>query len=218
MSDADGGDIFDRIRSSCAAVAAAGSHVTIDESLIEQFAHELDLDLPPDDPGQQRLGNDESTAAFVMTLDAINFGSGYFPYLQKRPGMSGYHTIASSLRDLVADTGAITATRLSNFTLDDCAATFDQLLDGGPAHELMELFTTALHDLAAFVDDVGGGRFLGVVEVADRSAARLVELLDQMSFYHDVHPHPVGEVSLYKRAQITAQDLAVAFGHRGRFQ
>ncbi|MEZ5167114.1 MAG: hypothetical protein R2695_11730 [Acidimicrobiales bacterium] len=34
----------------------------------------------------------------MLSLDAINFGSGYFPYLRKRPGMSGYHTVASSLR------------------------------------------------------------------------------------------------------------------------
>jgi len=215
MGDIPTGDVFDRIRASCAAVAAQSTHVTIDESRIETFAAELDLDLSPDDPGQKRLGNEESSAAFVMTLDAINFGSGYFPFIQKRPGMSGYHTIAASLRDLVADTGAITAARLGEISIDDCAATFDQLLDGGPGHELMKLFTTALHDLSAFVDDIGDGSFLSVIEAAGGSAASLVGLLDQMPFYHDVHRHPAGEVLLYKRAQITAQDLAVAFDHRG---
>ncbi len=215
MTDAANGDIFDRIRSSCAAVAAQSTHVTIDQSQIEPFAAALDLDRGPNDPGQKRLGNEESSAAFVMTLDAINFGSGYFPYLQKRPGMSGYHTVAASLRDLVADTGAITAARLGELTIDDCAATFDQLLDGGPAHQLMELFTTALHDLSAFVAREGDGKFLSVIEAADGSAATLVELLDEMPFYHDVHQHPAGEVLLYKRAQITVQDLAVAFDHRG---
>jgi len=215
MANTSSDDIFDRIRTSCAAVAAQSTHVTIDESCIETFATELDLDLPSDDPGQRRLGNEESSAAFVMTLDAINFGSGYFPFIQKRPGMSGYHTVAASLRDLVADTGALTAARLGELSVDDCAATFDQLLDGGPGHELMELFTTALHDLSAFVDDIGDGSFLSVIEAAGGSAASLVELLDQMPYYHDVHQHPAGEVLLYKRAQITAQDLAVAFGHRG---
>jgi len=37
--------------------------------------------------------------AFFLTLDAINFGSGYFPHLGKRPGMSGYFTAAASLTD-----------------------------------------------------------------------------------------------------------------------
>ncbi len=208
-------DIFDRIRSSCAAVAAASVHVTIDESKIAAFAGRIDLELPPNDPGQKPLGRPESTAAFVMSLDAINFGSGYFPYIQKRPGMSGYHTIAASLRDFVADTGAITAARLADLTLDDVAAIFDQLLDGGPAHELMHLFTTALHDLAAFIEHTGDGTFLSVVEAADGSASTLVEMLDEMPYYHDVHQHPAGDVLLYKRAQITVQDLAVTFDHKG---
>lgn len=208
-------DIFDRIRTSCAAVAAQSTHVTIDETQIAPFAHRLDLELPPNDPGQRPLGQAESTAAFVMSLDAINFGSGYFPHLQKRPGMSGYHTIAASLRDFVADTGAITAARLGDLTLDDAAAIFNQILDGGPAHELMELFITALHDLAAFVDRTGDGTFLSVIEAADGSAAALVEMLDEMPFYHDVHQHPAGTVLLYKRAQITVQDLAVTFEHQG---
>ena len=208
-------DIFDRIRTSCAAVAAQSTHVTIDETQIAPFADRLDLELPPNDPGQRPLGQAESTAAFVMSLDAINFGSGYFPHLQKRPGMSGYHTIAASLRDFVADTGAITAARLGDLTLDDAAAIFNQILDGGPAHELMELFITALHDLAAFVDRTGDGTFLSVIEAADGSAAALVEMLDEMPFYHDVHQHPAGKVLLYKRAQITVQDLAVTFEHQG---
>lgn len=208
-------DIFDRIRTSCAAVAAQSTHVTIDETQIAPFADRLDLELPPNDPGQRPLGHAESTAAFVMSLDAINFGSGYFPHLQKRPGMSGYHTIAASLRDFVADTGAITAARLGDLTLDDAAAIFNQILDGGPAHELMELFITALHDLAAFVDRTGDGTFLSVIEAADGSAAALVEMLDEMPFYHDVHQHPAGTVLLYKRAQITVQDLAVTFEHQG---
>lgn len=208
-------DIFDRIRASCAAVAAQSTHVTIDETQIAPFADRLDLELPPNDPGQRPLGQAESTAAFVMSLDAINFGSGYFPHLRKRPGMSGYHTIAASLRDFVADTGAITAARLGDLRLDDAAAIFNQILDGGPAHELMDLFITALHDLAAFVDRTGDGTFLSVIEAADGSAAALVEMLDEMPFYHDVHQHPAGTVLLYKRAQITVQDLAVTFEHQG---
>ena len=208
--------ILDRIRSSCAAVAEVSTHVTINEDRIAGFAAELDLDVEKNDPGQTRLGSDETATAFVLALDAINFGSGYFPHLRKRPGMSGYHTIAASLRDLVADTGGLTSERLAAWTLDDSAATFGQLLDGGPAHELMELFTQAWHDLAAFVDRVGGGSFVDTIAVADGSAAALVELLAEMPFYRDVHDHPVsGEVLLYKRAQITVQDLSVAFDRLG---
>jgi len=208
--------IFDRIRSSCAAVAAVSTHVTIDDDKIAEFAAGLDLDIEKHDPGQDRLGPDETTAAFVLALDAINFGSGYFPHLRKRPGMSGYHTVAASLRDLIADTGRLTTGRLAAWTVDDAAATFGQLLDDGPAHELMDLFTRAWHDLAAFVERVGEGSFVDAVATADASGARLVELLAEMPFYRDVHQHPAaGEVLFYKRAQITVQDLSVAFDRKG---
>lgn len=204
--------IFDRIRSSCAAVAAVSTHVRIDESAIAPLAARLDLDLPPNDPGQEPIGDAESTAAFVLTLDAINFGSGYFPYLRKRAGHSGYHTVAASLRDWVDGEGPITTSALRGRGVGDWAAVFGQDLDGSPAQELMELFTVALADLAEFVDARAGGSFVGIVERAGGSAAALVESLTSMPFYRDVHAHPsVGPVSLYKRAQITAQDLAVAF-------
>ncbi|GJM37364.1 MAG: hypothetical protein DHS20C19_07310 [Acidimicrobiales bacterium] len=208
--------IFDDIRASCAAVAEHAHFVTMDRGRVAEFAAEIDLDTPQNDPGQRRIGSEESATAFVLALDAINFGSGYFPHLHKRPGMSGYHTIATSLRDLVADTGALTADRLAAWTVDDAAATFQQTLDGGPAHELMQLFTTAWHDLAAWVVRHGDGSFAAAVAKADGSAAMLVAMLDEMPFFHDVHTHPVaGDVLLYKRAQITVQDLAVAFDGDG---
>lgn len=208
--------IFDRIRSSCAAVAAVSTHVRIDESAIAPFAARLDLDLAPNDPGQEPIGDVESTAAFVLTLDAINFGSGYFPYLRKRPGHSGYHTIAASLRDWVDAEGPITVAALRDHGIADWAAVFGQTLDGSPAQELMERFTVALGDLADFVADRGRGSFVHVVEQAQGSAATLAESLTAMPFYRDVHEHPTaGSVSLYKRAQITVQDLAVAFAGTG---
>ena len=40
-------------------------------------------------------GPPEDVARFMLTLDAINFGSGWFPTLRKRPGRSGYATIAA---------------------------------------------------------------------------------------------------------------------------
>ena len=208
--------IFDRIRSSCAAVAAVSTYVRIDEAAVESLAARLDLDLPPNDPGQEPIGDAESTAAFVLTLDAINFGSGYFPHLRKRPGHSGYHTIAAGLRDWVVAIGTITPDELRRRTPADWATIFGQELDGSPAEELIELFTIALSDLADFVDDRADGSFVGVVEQAAGSAAALAEALTAMPFYRDVHEHPiVGPVSLFKRAQITVQDLAVAFDRTG---
>ena len=131
--------IFERVRRTCAAVADISSHVRIHDDAIETLADRLDLDRQPNDPGQDPIGDAESTAAFVLTLDAINFGSGYFPSLRKRPGQSGYHTVAASLRDWVDRNGTITTASLRR-DVGDWARVFGQDLDGSPAHELMELF------------------------------------------------------------------------------
>ena len=79
----------------------------------------------------------------------------------------------------------------------------------------MRLFAEAWRDLAEFVDETGGGSFLGTIAAAEGSAPAFVELLTRMPFYRDVHEHPTGRVVLLKRAQITAHDLALAFDHRG---
>jgi len=208
-------DIFDRIRSSCAAVAERSTHVKIDLDRLHGFAADLDTTPPNPDPGQVRIGDDESTAAFVLTLDSINFGSGYFPWLEKRPGMSGYHTIATSLRDFVDADGQITVARLADMSPSACASIFGQSLDHTMQAELMGLFSQALIDLGAFVDKLGDGSFLEVVEAARGSAAAMVEMMDRMPLFHDVHSHAGEKVLLYKRAQIVVQDLAVAFDHSG---
>ncbi|MEM9465775.1 MAG: queuosine salvage family protein [Actinomycetota bacterium] len=208
--------IFERVRRSCAEVSTVSTHVRIRPERIGELAFRLDLDRAPNDPGQQPIGDAETTAAFVLTLDAVNFGSGYFPHLRKRPGHSGYHTIAASLRDWVTDAGPITTASLRERSVEAWAETFGQHLDGSPAQELVELFTVALRDLADFVDTSAGGSFAGVVEEAGGSAAALADALTAMPFYRDEHEHPVaGRVSFYKRAQITVQDLAVAFGNEG---
>ncbi len=46
---------------------------------------------------------------YMLTLDAINFGSGWFPTLRKRPGCSGYFTVAWALADRFRARGAVVA-------------------------------------------------------------------------------------------------------------
>ena len=86
----------------------------------------------------------------------------------------------------------------------------------GGAGELMGLYAQALNDLGSFLLREHRARFAGPIEEARHSVERLVGILSRMPFYRDVHEHPVtGQVFLYKRAQITAQDLAVAFAGEG---
>ncbi len=214
--------VLDLIRERCRWVAGEARHVRIDPDGLQAYAEALAepgaLALPrgQEDPGRVAVGDDEATAAFVVSLDAINFGSGWFPTLRKRPGASGYHTIAAAWREHVEATGAVSADALTDLTRADCCEIFGQTDDlDEPAAELMELYASALNDLGAFVIEEHGGSFTQLVTAADRSAEVLVGILDRMPSFHDVAEYHGVDVPLYKRAQITALDLAEAFGHDG---
>jgi hypothetical protein len=211
-------DLLDDIRAGAARVSDAAHWVHIDHDRLDQYADAFPsqrADAGEPDPGRTRAGDDESTASFVIALDAINFGSGYFPYIRKRPGMSGYFTVATSLRDHVDAHGPITTAMLRALDADQCARIFDQPRDGGLADELMQRFALALSNLAAHVDEHHASSFIRLVEAAHGSAARLVRDLDRIPEFQDVAMYHDYRVPLYKRAQITAYDLAVAFDHRG---
>ena len=210
-------DVLEEIRSSCAAVAAGAAQVRIDPNRLRSYAEELAATADTDDvdPGRTPLGDHEATAAFVVSLDAINFGSGYFPHLHKRPGLSGYYTVATAFREFADTEGPITAAGLAGLDSDRVAAVLGQPLDDPFRRELMGLFAEALVTLGRHVLDHHDGSFLALIEAADGSAATLVAELDTVGFFHDVATWRGRAVPLYKRAQIAAYDLAVAFDHEG---
>jgi len=210
--------IFDRIRSSCRRVAARAGKVRINYGRISSYAASLPVDTatrPQLDPTCHYLGRQEDTVNFLITLNAVNFGSGYFPHLRKRPGMSGYFTVASSLNDAYRRRGPLTAAQLSEITVDQCTRIFDQDPENTTARDLMRYFATALNDLGRFVQAGFGGSFTALVEAASSSAGLLVQLLSNMPYYNDAAAYDGREVFFYKRAQISAADLALAFKGKG---
>jgi hypothetical protein len=210
-------DLLDAIRMACARVSAEARWVRIDHARLFEYAEALPLDASgfEEDPGRRPSGDEEATASFVIALDAINFGSGYFPHIRKRPGMSGYFTVANALRDHVARQGPLTTTDLRSMTADRCAAIFDQPSDGQLAMELMTLFARAWVNLGEAIDERHDGSFVQLARSAGSSAAALVAELDRIDEFQDVATHRGHAVTLYKRAQIAAYDLAEAFGGEG---
>ena len=208
-------DVFERIRAGCARVAAVAEHVRIDDVALERLAGDLVSSgiEPVLDPVHAPFENPATTLAFVITLDAINFGSGWFPTLRKRDGRSGYFTVALALRKRFETRGAWSAVELCGLTTEECAEVFAQ---GEPeARDLMAHFAQALRDLGAWLGERHAGRFDVAVAACGGSAARLLEELAQMPFYRDVVHYAGFEVPLYKRAQITVNDLATVFGGEG---
>jgi len=210
--------IFERVRAGCRSVARRARYVRVEESRIPGYAAGLPLHealAPSLDRERHYLGSTEDTAAFFLTLDTINFGSGWFPHLRKRPEMSGYFTIAASLTERFRVAGPLSAEELSELTVAECTVLFNQDPDNSPVAELMARFARAFNDLGRFLLEHFGGRFLTVVESAGHSAEELVRTLSRMPYFRDVHLYEDLEVAFYKRAQLTAADLALAFGGQG---
>jgi hypothetical protein len=167
------------------------------------------------DPARRVQGCDDDTVAFVLTLDAVNFGSGWFPHLRKREGRSGYFTVALSLEERFAKQGPWSARELAVLGPADATAVFGQDPANAEIAGLMERFAAAWNELGAFLLEGWQGRFAGPLEEAGHSAQALVALLARMPMWRDVSTWRGRPVPFYKRAQIAASDLALAFAGRG---
>src|ERR687891_804839 len=108
----------DRIRAAAARVAARARHVRVVEEAIEPYARTLPAASPP--APDLEGATLEERAAFSLTLNAINFGSGWFPTLRKPSGLSGFRTIEAGLRAR----GPWTAAELAAVDAAAAAATF----------------------------------------------------------------------------------------------
>ena len=205
--------VLDEIRGSCAAVAAQASRVRVVEARLESYAAELVAAprVPDTDPGRMRLETVDDTVAFVVVLDAVNFGSGWFPVLRKRDGMSGYHTISSIFRDRV---GAPETAWLASVTAEECCALFDQD-PASEAAELMAHFAAAWNQLGRLLLDRYDGSAVGLVESAAHSAEALVDALRAAPYFEDRRTYRGIDVAFYKRAQIVAADLDLALDGAG---
>lgn len=204
--------LVDDIRDAAAKVASKARHVTIRAELLDEYAAELSRNAPStsiateenrDIPEVLSGATPEQRAAYALTLDAINFGSGWFPLLRKPEGHSGYRTIERALDARFAKQGPWSAGELAEISAGELAVTLGQ----DPALELIGLYADSLADLGARLLADHEGRFLGPVELADGSAVALVEELARWNCFADTSTYEGMSVPFFKRAQIAAADL-----------
>ena len=193
--------VMDEIRRRCAGVAGRARHVHIREERIAPYA--ASLPQPVRASSAPAPADRERECAFWLTLDAINFGSGWFPTLRKAPGRSGYFTIHDGLRRRFEHAGPWTAGELAVLKAGELADTLGQ----DPRHELIGLFATSLGDLGARLLAGYEGRFAGPV---GDSAEELVQTLAGWPCFADTSTYGGEPVPFLKRAQIAAADLARA--------
>lgn len=198
--------ICEQVRTSCAWVAGRSRSVRLEAGAVEAYAAGLPAaaESPPPDPATELTeGSRESRAAFVICLDAINFGSGWWPTIRKRPRHSGYLTVAAGLTDRFREFGPWSAPELRQLDPTTIAAVLDQDAE----HPLMADFAAALRDVGERVEADHGGRFEAVIDAAEGSAPALAGLLSDWPAFADVSAYDGREVPFFKRAQIAAADV-----------
>lgn len=196
----------DQVREGCAWVMERALSVGIEEATVDAYAAALPrpADLPLPDPATHfGEGDREGRVAFVICLDAINFGSGWWPTIRKRPGHSGYFTVAAGVADRFRAEGPWTAAELTAIDAGAIAAVLGQ----DPGHPLMADFAASLRDVGARVLADHGGSFAAVADAAAGSAVALAGLLAGWAAFADVSLYGEREVPFFKRAQIAAADL-----------
>jgi Potential Queuosine, Q, salvage protein family len=191
----------DEVRAACAWVVERGRWVRIEESRIEGYAAEL---RQPASPQEQApfAAEPETAAAFAICMNAINFGSGWWPTIRKRPGHSGYATMAAGVTERFEANGPWSAEELQAIDAAAIAAVVGQ----DPEHPLMPQFAAALRDVGAHLRAEHDGRYLGVVEAAPTIPA-LAEELATWDAFADVSTYEERRVPFCKRAQLAAADL-----------
>jgi len=205
--------LCDRVREHAAAIAAEARHVTIELDRLGA----IEPGPPPVlDPERHYLeGSREDVAAYLLTLDAINFGSGWFPTLRKRPGSSGYYTVAWALADRFRGNGPWSNDELRRMDADTVA----DVLGQQRGHELMRLYAEALRQLGEWLGEEAPLARIETAATANargaspggrgdtppdggHSAEALAEALRAMPFFDDV--------GFWKRGQITPNDFQLA--------
>jgi hypothetical protein len=177
--------------------------VRIDEEAAVAYAQALPPELRDGRLAAAKGSADpEATAAFAICMNAINFGSGWWPTVRKRPGLSGYATMAAGVEERFAADGAWGAAELITMEAETIACVLGQ----DPAHPLMTQFAAALRNVGEHLRNDGDGRYLGIIKGAS-SMPELAEIFASWKSFADVSSYEGREIPFYKRAQLAAADL-----------
>jgi len=198
--------LCDQVRAASAWVAGRARSVQIDEGAIAAYAEGLGpaaASGPPDPTTELLAGDRETRAAFAICLNAINFGSGWWPTIRKRPGLSGYSTVAAGVVERFRGAGPWPPPQLRRLDAAAIAATLRQ----DPGHPLMEQFAASLRDVGERVETEHRGSFSALVDAAAGSALALAAELARWPAFADVSTYEGRAVPFFKRAQLATADL-----------
>lgn len=215
-------DIFDQIRDGYRFVAARSSHVKIRDDRLKEYALSLQPAAPDNtlDSVHHFTSTDpETLAAYILTLEAVNFGSGFEDALiaEGWPQIDNsiYYTVSSAVKRSFETHGPWNADILRRVNVTDMHDIF-LLPQGRMGQAVAAMFASSLNEMGSFIAEECDGRFMGLIEEANGFAARFVTRIGQLPCFQDIANYHGRDIPVFKRAQHAAASLNVAFGRLGR--
>lgn len=154
-----------------------------------------------------------ATSSFVMALDTVNFGSGWFAAAQKAGVALEYTVISGCLKRAFATGRLNTPAKWVETSPADCHDIFGMSL--GVNHEmdgLMALFAEHLQTAGKILVRDYGGEVQNLLQASGYSAPVLAGIVAAWPNFADVAQYKGVDVPIYKRAQILAADMHLALG------
>jgi len=215
-------DIFDHIRDGYKFVAARSAHVTIREDRLKEYALSIPS-LSPENTLDERhhfnSDNPEILAAYILSLEAVNFGSGFEASLLEEgwPQIDNsiYYTISTALKKSFETFGPWDAEILRRVSVDDMHSVF-MLPHGRMGRALAAMFALSMNEMGNFLIDHHDGSFLRLIESAHGRAAAMVSILGSLPAFSDIANYHGRDLPVFKRAQHATASLNLAFGRIGR--
>lgn len=209
------------MRQAFAAVAGKSEHVQINYGALKAYAEALPTPKDPEayDTLHHFAGSPEDTAAYIMALDSINFGGPSKKDLMAEGAQlidhSLYFTVATRLKEYFEQNSALSALQLSALTAKDCISILGLPASSKTAQWLCNVYAKSLNELGDYITNTHDGKFLDAVTAAKGSVENFVSALAALDTFNDVFAYKGMQVPIYKRAQIMAADIHLAFKHIG---
>jgi hypothetical protein len=214
------GEPLQAVRESFYNVAKRSKFVKINYDYLDKYSDELPSDYDSIlDEDHHFVGNVEETASYIISLECVNFGSGYKPEIVSEGSRllenSIYFNMSTKLKAYYEENGALTAEQLSLIKPKQCADIFGLNVNGKYSQELATLFSQSMREMGHKIIRDFGGSFNNFILSADGSAEQFVNNLVSLSFFNDEHAYKGLKVVFYKRAQHLAGSINLAYKRLG---
>lgn len=205
--------LVEQILPACEWVTQQARHVTLHPEKIPDYAERILKQYPlvtKMDANSHYISADrEETAAYILALDSINFGSGYFHLC---PGLE-YAAIAGGLKKAFERGELNAAAQWVRVTPEYLSRLFSVPQGGDPKlEELLAFLAQHLRETGKNIIAEYQGKVLPLLEQAGYSALKLADIVAVWKSFRDVGVYKGREIPFLKRAQILAADMNLALG------